>query len=233
MPQVGRERGRVLRYRVDLHWDSAILGSFVGIPSLMLMVILAVMGDVLNGLGYFFGAFIIILTFAPVFMPGAPAQESTACDKFREELNRVRLEDLIEETDVRLSILERELLNANHEQGLGVVPVPIFDTVIDNRRLGQIASGLFSTITLISPAHSTNRQLCTRTPPAFPAAWCDRDRYEHAANAVHSLLSTSPPCRHRHLPPRRNAPLSRGPKTSRAAQKDAVAQRLFLSDRIG
>jgi hypothetical protein len=160
-----------------------LLLSFLAISNLQVTMILAVTSDILDPLGSTGSVvvrcvgvfFIVVLGAMPLFIAGAPAQVSTSFDEFREQLNRVRLEDLSEATDIRVRLLERALMNVNRGQGVGVT---VLGTVIDKRRLTQLAGGMGAVVATVAPVlysyqpPERNSAAVETADAGFNVTWC-------------------------------------------------------------
>jgi hypothetical protein len=66
-----------------------------------------------------------------------------------------------EATDIRVRLLERALMNVNRGQGVGVT---VLGTVIDKRRLTQLAAGMGAVVATVAPV------LYSYQPPEAAAA---------------------------------------------------------------
>jgi hypothetical protein len=87
----------------------------------------------------FFFALAGVLVFVALQIASGPAEVSTKADDLKDRLNDVRVSDFSREADEKVAIIERALSNANHGHGVGF---RVLGTVIDKRKLQQIAMGL-------------------------------------------------------------------------------------------
>ena len=89
-----------------------------------------------------------LFVFVALLIGSGPAEVSTQADELKERLNDVRVSDFSREADEKVAIIERALSNANHGQGVGF---QVLGTVIDKRKLQQIAMGLVAAGQVLVP----------------------------------------------------------------------------------